>query len=52
MGDIYYLAGRPDVIGGKRIVCPVCAGSGRVLVPVQINEQPVECGSSGRLPVA
>jgi DnaJ-class molecular chaperone len=39
-GDVYYLAGRPDVVGGKRVVCPACAGKGRVLVPVQINEQP------------
>jgi hypothetical protein len=38
--DVYYLAGRPDVVGAKRVVCPTCAGKGRVLVPVQINEQP------------
>ena len=39
-GDVYYLAGRPDVIGGKRVVCPACLGTGCVLVPVQSNEQP------------
>jgi len=38
--DVYYLAGRPNVVGGKRVVCPVCAGAGRVRVPTSANEQP------------
>ena len=37
-GDVNYLAARPDVIGGKRIVCPVCEGHARV--PVKGDEQP------------
>jgi hypothetical protein len=24
-----------DVVGGKRVVCPVCLGEGRIMVPVQ-----------------
>ena len=39
-GDMYYLAGRPDVVGGKRLVCPVCRGEGRVRVPVPVHEHP------------
>jgi RecJ-like exonuclease len=37
-GDVYSLAGRPDVVGGKSVVRPVCAGEGLVQVPVLINE--------------
>lgn len=29
-GDVYYLANRPEVIGGKRVICPECRGSGYV----------------------
>jgi hypothetical protein len=35
---VYYLHAKhpgPDVAGGKRVVCPVCEGTGRVRVPVQ-----------------
>jgi hypothetical protein len=37
-GDVYYLhATMPnvDVVGGKRVVCPVCLGEGKIAVPVQ-----------------
>jgi hypothetical protein len=37
-GNVYYVRqSDPDVevVGGKRIVCPVCGGSGSVSVPVQ-----------------
>jgi len=37
-GHVYYSrASSPgvEVIGGKRIACPVCAGTGSVRVPVQ-----------------
>ena len=37
-GNVYYLrATRPgvDVVGGKRVICPLCAGTGSVRVPVQ-----------------
>ena len=37
-GDVYYLhAAQPgvDVAGGKRVECPVCIGTGSILVPVQ-----------------
>jgi DnaJ-class molecular chaperone len=37
-GDVYYLhASRTgvDVVGGKRVVCPLCAGTGRVRAPAQ-----------------
>jgi hypothetical protein len=37
-GHVYYLhATMPnaDVVGGKRVVCPVCLGEGRIMVPVQ-----------------
>jgi hypothetical protein len=37
-GNVYYVRqANPDVevVGGKRIVCPVCGGSGSVSVPVQ-----------------
>jgi len=37
-GTVYYLhATRPgvDVVGGKRVVCPLCAGTASVRVPVQ-----------------
>ena len=34
-GDVYYLHAKGvDVVGGKRIVCPVCLGEGRISVPV------------------
>ena len=39
-GEVYYLAGRPDVIGGKRVVCPTCAGEGTVRVPVGTHRTP------------
>ena len=26
--EVYYLAGRAVVLGGKRVVCPECRGSG------------------------
>jgi DnaJ-class molecular chaperone len=29
-GDVYYLAGSVVVVGGKRMVCPECRGSGWV----------------------
>jgi DnaJ-class molecular chaperone len=29
-GDVYYLAARPEVTGGKRVVCPECGGTGWV----------------------
>lgn len=29
-GDVYYLPGRASVIGGKRIPCPDCGGTGWV----------------------
>lgn len=28
--DVYYLPGRADVVGGKRIVCPECNGTRQV----------------------
>jgi DnaJ-class molecular chaperone len=37
-GDVYYLHATipgADVVGGKRVVCPVCLGEGRITVPVQ-----------------
>jgi RecJ-like exonuclease len=37
-GETYYLHAKhpaADVAGGKRIVCPVCAGKGSVRVPIQ-----------------
>jgi DnaJ-class molecular chaperone len=34
-GDVYYLHhSGADVVGGKRITCPACDGSGVVRVPV------------------
>lgn len=36
-GDVYYLPGRREVIGGKRVVCPECGGSG-VVPPVHAME--------------
>jgi len=36
-GQVYYLrTSRPDVeiVGGRRIVCPACAGTGMVRAPV------------------
>jgi DnaJ-class molecular chaperone len=36
-GDVYYLhAHEPavQVVGGKRVTCPVCSGQGTVRVPV------------------
>jgi DnaJ-class molecular chaperone len=51
-GDVYYLYAHdpgPDVRGGKRVVCPVCEGSGRVRVPVQVKwlaEAPVQSRQS------
>ena len=33
-GDVYYLANRPDVVGGKRVVCSACGGKGSVQVPI------------------
>jgi hypothetical protein len=35
-GDVYYLQakhGGADVVGGKRVTCPACDGTGRVRVP-------------------
>lgn len=29
-GDVYYLASRPEVIGGRRALCPDCDGAGWV----------------------
>jgi hypothetical protein len=37
-GDVYYLrAHQPavEVLGGKRIICPVCAGAGTVRAPAR-----------------
>ena len=37
-GDVYYLhAGQPgvEVVGGKRVTCPVCAGTGSVRTPLE-----------------
>jgi DnaJ-class molecular chaperone len=39
-GDVYYLANRPDVIGGKRIPCPGCASKGTVKVPMREGSHP------------
>ena len=42
-GDVYYLhAGQPgvEVVGGKRVICPVCAGTGAVLTPSQNTLKP------------
>lgn len=35
-GDVYYLAGRA-VVGGKRIVCPECGGTGWVGTATPLN---------------
>ena len=34
IGNVYYLPTRPQVVGGKRVACPVCAGSGSVRKPL------------------
>jgi RecJ-like exonuclease len=37
-GDVYYLHAKTpdvDVVGGKRVVCPVCEGAGNITVPIQ-----------------
>jgi DnaJ-class molecular chaperone len=37
-GEVYYLNAShpgPDVTGGKRVVCPVCEGIGRIRVPIR-----------------
>lgn len=33
-GDVYYIASRPEIIGGKRARCDDCDGTGRVTVAV------------------
>jgi hypothetical protein len=32
-----------EVSGGKRVVCPTCAGAGRIRVPVQRKEPEAQC---------
>jgi hypothetical protein len=39
-GDVYYLANRPDVVGGKRVVCSTCGGKRLVKVPVHDGPAP------------
>jgi hypothetical protein len=41
---VYYLhAGQPgaEVVGGKRVACPVCAGAGTVRTPLRNTTDPV-----------
>lgn len=41
---VYYLhAGQPgvEVVGGKRVACPVCAGTGTVCTPLRMTTDPV-----------
>jgi hypothetical protein len=41
---VYYLhAGQPgvEVVGGKRVSCPVCAGAGTVRTPLRSTTDPV-----------
>jgi hypothetical protein len=40
---VYYLhAGQPgvEVVGGKRVTCPVCAGTGSVRTPLRSTADP------------
>jgi hypothetical protein len=42
--DVYYLhAGQPgvEIVGGKRVACPVCAGAGTVRTPLRNTTDPV-----------
>jgi hypothetical protein len=46
-GDVYYLrAHQPavEVLGGKRIVCPVCAGAGTVRTPARKRQRDLSVG--------
>ena len=41
--DVYYLhAGQPgvEIVGGKRVACPVCAGTGSVRTPLRNTTDP------------
>jgi hypothetical protein len=41
---VYYLhAGQPgaEVVGGKRVACPVCAGTGTVRTPLRRTTYPI-----------
>jgi hypothetical protein len=40
---VYYLhAGQPgvEIVGGKRVTCPVCAGNGSVRTPLRSTTEP------------
>ena len=33
-GDVYFIKGSGDVVGGKRVACQACNGSGTTLTPI------------------
>jgi len=42
---VYYLhAGQPgvEIVGGKRVTCPVCAGTGSVRTPLRSSTDPAD----------
>jgi hypothetical protein len=42
---VYYLhAGQPgvEIVGGKRVTCPVCAGTGSVRTPLRSSTDPTD----------
>jgi hypothetical protein len=43
--QVYYLhAGQPgvEIVGGKRVTCPVCAGTGSVRTPLRSSTDPAD----------